>query len=406
MTSDNRIPRALWLVSISSNIYKNALVFSLALFLGVAHAAGEDAAVEAQRAFVEAMLAMETGQWAQAEMYLERCLMFEPDHADARLQLAILMAQRGRVDTARALIESLIDDPRTPPAHRERLQTLLNNQARLLAAMPESPTAVGPPTQTGAEITLGYVRNPFARAAINELTLTLPGGDLTLPILQDVKPAPLVGLTVRHAVLNEWGFEANVQQFGAPEPRTAGRLWLFRDTVISAQPVRWSAYFLRSIDGTTRQAVGITIPQDQWRLLAGVFNEPQARRGGLTARLERAWIPLPSVQTIAYWEAEYATFGRAGYGGAGVYTQWVPFARWMLAGQVSAYRDFEGYSPWLNNNEPRRMVAANVAVEHFWEPGADWRVLGRAYVGQRWSNLALFGYKDAGVLISLQRYWR
>ena len=269
MTSDNRIPRALWLVSISSNIYKNALVFSLALFLGVAHAAGEDAAVEAQRAFVEAMLAMETGQWAQAEMYLERCLMFEPDHADARLQLAILMAQRGRVDTARALIESLIDDPRTPPAHRERLQTLLNNQARLLAAMPESPTAVGPPTQTGAEITLGYVRNPFARAAINELTLTLPGGDLTLPILQDVKPAPLVGLTVRHAVLNEWGFEANVQQFGAPEPRTAGRLWLFRDTVISAQPVRWSAYFLRSIDGTTRQAVGITIPQDQWRFVGG-----------------------------------------------------------------------------------------------------------------------------------------
>ena len=405
MSSELRPPLSRW--QNHNNILRRALGVLLVLGLGAACAAtDEDGPAEAEKAFLQAMLVMETGQWAQAEVHLERCLMFEPEHAECRLQLAILMAQRGRTDSARLLIESLIDDPRTPQAHRGRLQALLGNLAAVPPVASGATLTARPPTQTAAEITLGYVRNPFARANIDELTLTLPGGDLTLPVLQNVKPAPVLGLTVRHAVLNEWGFEASVQQFGEPEPRSAGRVWLYRDTVISAQPVRWSGYYIRSIDGTSRQAVGVTVPRAQWRLLAGAFNEPEAHRGGLSARLEHAWAPTPTVWTVAFGEVEHTTYGRAGYGGAGFYAQWVPAARWMVAGQINALRDLAGYSPWLSNNETRQMYTANAAVEHFWDVDADWRLLGRAYIGQRWSNIALFGYKDAGILFSLQRYWR
>lgn len=377
----------------------------LALGVGVGAGAAEESTALARQAFLQGMLAMETGNWADAELQLERALMLDPDNAEVRLQLALLLGQRGKTGSARLLIQSLIEDTRTPPEHRRRLKTLLESLQTdgVGTSGPSSPATAA---QTGAEITLGYVRNPFARAGIDELTLTLPGGDLTLPVDQKIRSAPVLGLTVRRAVPNEWGFEAGVQQFGEPEPKTAGRLWLYRDTILAGLPVRWSGILVRAVDRSSRQALGVTVPLGTWRMLAGAFNEPDSRRSGLSARLEHAWAPRPNLWTVSFGEIEHATQGRAGYASGGLYAQWVPYPRWMVAGQLAVIADVDGYSPLLRNNEPRRMLNANAAVEHFWELGADWRLLARAYVGRRWSNLDLFEYKDAGVLISIQSTWR
>ena len=58
-------------------------------------------------------------------------------YAEALLQLATLLAQRDRLETAQALIGVLLHDPRTPPAHRRHLQALLDGQtdAQAIAAI-------------------------------------------------------------------------------------------------------------------------------------------------------------------------------------------------------------------------------------------------------------------------------
>ena len=85
-----------------------------------------EAAAQAQAAYQQALQALEQQQWTQAELLLERVLMFQPEHAEALLQLATLLAQRDRLETAQALIGVLLHDPRTPPAHRRHLQALLD----------------------------------------------------------------------------------------------------------------------------------------------------------------------------------------------------------------------------------------------------------------------------------------
>ena len=46
-----------------------------------------EAAAQAQAAYQQALQALEQQQWTQAELLLERVLMFQPEHAEALLQL-------------------------------------------------------------------------------------------------------------------------------------------------------------------------------------------------------------------------------------------------------------------------------------------------------------------------------
>ena len=84
---------------------------------------------EAAAAYTQALQSMEQQQWTQAELLLERVLMFQPENAEAMVQLAQLLAQRGRSESAQAIIQALLQDARTPVPQRERLQALLVNTA-------------------------------------------------------------------------------------------------------------------------------------------------------------------------------------------------------------------------------------------------------------------------------------
>jgi hypothetical protein len=48
---------------------------------------------QADAAFAQALQALQQRQWLQAELLLERTLMFYPAHAEALLQLALLLAR-------------------------------------------------------------------------------------------------------------------------------------------------------------------------------------------------------------------------------------------------------------------------------------------------------------------------
>ena len=160
-----------------------------------------------------------------------------------------------------------------------------------------------------------------------------------------------------------------------------------------------------SLDNTTRQAVGLSIPRQAWRFTAGLFNEPELERQGFSLRLDRAWVMAPNLQSVTYAELEHATAGKASLVRAGILAEWAFAPAWALSAQATLHRDLQGYSPLLASNAPRNMLSAHLALEHHWEPAPRWRVVGRAHVAQRWSNLSLFEYRDAGVQFSLQRVW-
>lgn len=358
-------------------------------------------AAEADQAFEQALKELQSEQWGQAELYLERSLMHNADHADARLQLALLLARRGQLDAAKALIESLIDDPRTPESHRNRLQILLASSVPL----PPLPPEVKPHAQTRAEITVGYSLNPYARADLDELTLTLPQGSITLPVARNDHPAGTASLALRHIVQDQWGLEVSQQQWGGAEGRNAGSLLVFGGTTLAGQSLQWSALALRSLDDTSRQAVGLSISRQAWRFTAGLFNEPAFERQGYSLRLDRAWVVSPNLQSVTYAELEHATAGKSSLVRTGILAEWAPAPFWVVSAQATLHRDLQGYSPLLASNAPRNMLAAYLSLERRWEPAPRWRIAGRAHVAQRWSNLSLFEYRDAGVQLSLQRLW-
>ena len=379
-----------------------------ALWAGVALAQLQDPgtalaaeAAEADQAFAQALEKLESEQWGQAELYLERSLMHNADHAGARLQLALLLARRGQLDAAKALIESLMDDPRTPPVHRSRRELLLASATPLAAV----PVQARPPAQTRAEITVGYTLNPYARAALDELTLTLAQGSITLPIARNDQPAGTASLSLRHVVHDQWGLELNQQQWGGTEGRNARSLLVFGAATLAGQSVQWSALALRSPDDTTRQAVGLSVPRQAWRFTAGLFSEPALQRHGYSLRIDRAWAASPTLQSVTYAELERATSGASSLVRTGILAEWAVAPSWLVSAQATLHRDLQGYSPLLTSNAPRTMLAAYLALERHWEPAPRWRVVARAHAAQRWSNLALFEYRDAGVQLSLQRLW-
>lgn len=382
-----------------------AICVLLALWAGAAQAQAPEfnalEAAEAEQAFAQALKELQSEQWGQAELYLERSLMLNADHADARLQLALLLARRGQLDAARALIESLIDDPRTPAEHRGRLQALLASSKAPAALPPQA----RPSAQTRAEITIGYTRNPYARASLDELTLTLAQGSITLPVARNDQPAGTASLALRHVVQDQWGLEVSQQQWGGAEGRNASSLLVFGAATLAGQGVQWSALALRSLDDTTRQAVGLSMARQAWRFTAGLFKESALDRQGYSLRLDRAWVASPSLQSVTYAELERATAGGSSLVRAGALAEWVPAPSWIVSVQASLHHDLQGYSPLLSSNAPRNMLTAHLALERHWTPALHWRIAGRAYAAQRWSNLSLFEYRDAGVQLSLQRLW-
>lgn len=358
-------------------------------------------AAEADQAFAQALKELQAERWGQAELYLERSLMHNADHAEARLQLALLLARRGQLDAARALIESLIDDPRTPDSHRSRLHILLVGSVPL----PSIPPQAKPPAQTRLEMTVGYTLNPYARTNLDELTLTLPQGSITLPVARNDHPAGTASLSLRHVVQDRWGLEVSRQQWGGSEGRNAGSLLMFGGSTVAGQSVQWSALALRSLDDTTRQALALSVPRHGWRFTAGLFNEPDLDRRGYSFRLDRAWPVSPAIQSVTYAELERATAGKASLVRAGILAEWAVAPFWAVSAQATLHHDLQGYSPLLANNARRNMLAAHLALERHWVPALLWRIVGRAHVAQRWSNLSLFEYRDAGVQLSMQRWW-
>lgn len=393
----------------AARLARAALAVAMCLAIWVSAASAADARAQADLAFSSAMQALATEQWAQAELLLERTLMLNPEHAGARLELAGLLASRGRSDAARALIESLIADPRTPPDHKERLIALLERATQASAAEQARARSAATP-RVWSEAFLAWAENPLARADLRQLTLTFPEGSVTLPVAQDIRPGFLSGLSVRRVVPESWSLEAAAQGLlGADHLRAyrlavAGRLRSARDE--GELQAQWFAQTQQAYDGARRHSGGVSLNRRAWGLTGGVYDEPEAERRGAFVRLEHAWRLRADLLAHAFATVEYAASGPPSYLLGGAAFSWSPAPNWTFLAQASSHRDLAAYSPWLEGGASRTMHTLNVAIERAWQPtDGRWQVVARAQAGARWSNLDLFDYRDAGLQISFRRQW-
>lgn len=386
-------------------------------------------AQEAAAAYAQALQALQAQQWTQAELLLERALMFQPEHAEARIDLAQLLAQRGRTESALAILQTLLDDPRTPAPQRARLQTLITNTRS--AALARRDGAPLPPLQPRywAEWTLGRSTNPLVSTSARDLTLTLPSGSVTLPLSPTPKAANYTNAWFGLQTTTGVGLQAQVQYVHLTQASTALRLAAqgpllgqqsppdANDTLASAAGQggaaattdgapqwQWQAQTQRLLDGTERHQLGLQATQGHWQWQAGLYTEPQLNRRGPYLRLLRAWgPPHASAQWLAWADAEQNRAGGApSFVRAGAQLTLAPAPAWEWQVQAQQHQDLAGYSPLLESGARRRLRTLSLTLDYQLSaaPAHAWVL--RSYAARRWSPMPLFAWRDAG----LQLIWR
>jgi hypothetical protein len=404
-----------------------------ALMLWHAHALAQTPGHPLREALAAAQQAEAEGEWARAELWLERALLLQPENAQARFDWARLLLRRGERETGLALLDSLVTDPRTTEAQRRRLMALMDDLRRSspLATIanpntPEPAPRVGshpgsppgsPPRSTSTpairqiwETSIGYSHNPLAQSSVREVALTLPQGNLLLPLESRPQAAAVGGLRATLESSQGWLLQSQLQGVagqGVPSLRV-GALWA---------PGGWwgvYAHAQRLADATRRAQAGFqavkslntasTDTAASNTALIGqisLYNEPDIPRQGQGLRAMLLHSPNAQWNVSAWVETETrrGTSGPPGWVQAAAQVEFKPRNHINLSAQVLDHKDTSGYSPLLENNVPRRMKTLNAQLEWRFgpQPQEGWAL--RAHAGRRLSNLPLFAWEDAGLTV-------
>ena len=370
---------------------------------------GDDAhaAAQARAAYEQALKAIGLEQWTQAELLLERALMFQPEHAEALLQLATLLAQRDRLESAQALIGMLLHDPRTPPMHRRHLQALLDNTYRKagVALVGGTPAAALPTARTQMLWSAGYTRNPLGATSATQLSLTLPDGLVTLPLTAQAVGAAVATVALHHQRPSGLELYAQLQEASQPQARTSGRFAL--GGPLGLPNHHWSLGVQRALDGSTRHSASVVRTlEGNTQLMAGIFHESSFGRTDWLVRGQRSFMAANRWPVTAWAEYEHGRTRAPGAVRGGMQALMQVAPRWQLQSQIFGQWDTSGYSQLLENNAVRRLVTAHFELEYRWPaPVLAGQARFGAYAARRWSNLALFDWNDHGVRISWLRQW-
>lgn len=434
---------------------------SLGLFLAAAVLASGPAlgSPPAQRWYAEGVKALDEGRFADAQAALLKAVEADPGFAGAWLDLAIASHAAGDTVQAEEFLSIL-----------EARFVLPEPIAAGVAALRHSIRDQDPPgplvwnwravAQGGA----GYDSNANAGLAVNDLTLTLPGGGVSLPIASALKPQG-DAYAVASLVVDGWRRHGTGQlEAGASlKARRNARVTEF-DTLEAQASVGYAS------NAPAFEGVWARWLPGPWRVGAAV---QQSRLGGSTLFNSfslsgvHAWTQLPcSPQGSVEWT--YRSFptapnldsrlawlglgaacpsdkpgsrggwnlhGRLGHEGAKnafVSNQGRPGGdtwhveagitrHWRWAGprgpqrlealvQWAGARDTEGYSPLLANNARRHVQRATAGIAYTFPLVADageddW--LGTVTVQgfRQTSNLGLFRLKGVAAQFTMQWAW-
>ena len=435
-----------------------ALVLSQGLVCSNAMSAELKPLEEAAEAYEQAMRALGKGEQDRAELLLERVLMLSPDNAEARLELASLFAKRGRVVSARLMLESLESDTRTPMEHKQNLRRLIaqlqgaSSHSENTTELPNAISAatrqalkapqITPAANTQLELGLTHSSNPLARTASEGITFTLPEGPVLLPL--SVKPTRGLSRTIQlshePSQFQNAGAELYLQSL-APgseqdaaaqtsshfQSQTAARVSVWGGIkpltglpklspllMPLLSPLQWHYQAQQGLDGLRRQSLSLAYPFDSaglaWRGVAVHYQEPTTseRQGdrGQAIRLEQRGAS-GALSWLLHAEKSASQVFEQGYVRAGVFAELLPMPKLLpqtrLSVQISEQRDTHSYSPLLLNGAKRQLFMSLVAIEQQVKFEKEKVLIFRAFSAERRSNLELFNYKDTGMQLSLRQ---
>lgn len=369
----------------------------------------------AGRALSEAREALARQAWSEAELLLERALMLNPSSAETLIELARLLALRGRPEEASAMVEALMADPRTPEPQLRGLRALLAqlDQSRRFAALTSDPRTRHPsaadlpgPSQNRwrFEATTGYSSNPLVVTSASAINVTLPEGTLSFPL--EGRPGRAAYGVLTAGMQAPSGIEVvfQAQQVDLPNQEVAYRaglsLPLSRGLMALLRTQRFG-------DGTQRYQVDVSSPMGgAWTAQAGWYQEPSRLRQGPRGRVE--WMrTVGQAAQLGWWidgEANWDA-GAPGYAGVGARAVFSPHPSWVATTQAQVQKDTAGYSPLLERNARRTLLTYQFGLEAALGSASTspWRF--RLYDSRRISNLALFSWKDRGVQLVWRRAW-
>lgn len=385
---------------------------------------------------------LDAGEPQEALIWLERALLLDPDSLGAQADLALALAALGNPEPLEALLASWrlrIDIPPTllkrmtdvaDPAQRYRLPVVA------LGAAATDP--VPKPWQVEVSLLAGYESNLDRSPRLSELTITIPGGELVVPLEDQDRH----GGAVQSSVAFQWhqalasGWRLRVASAAATRhaPRHSGTDWRQAQAVASVthQVGPWRNQF---------ELLGIWV--------AGPLGEPfrQLRR---TFQLERELLACRARLAAEDETRRHRESGSldAIYRGfvygvqCGISPSWAAGVLWrrgvdddindqrpggrqhlrsvvgVLQGRlmqdsrlevswrVSEARDSEGYSELLNGGAVRRLRHQQWTIEWAWPlptRGTEW--LAQWQQSQQKSNLSLFSYSAQTFYTGIRAQW-
>ena len=394
--------------------------------------------IEALQAFDQARVEITSQRYDRAEILLERVLMLHPENAEARIELAMLMARRGHIDGAQALVQSLVDDPRTEPEQNQALRSLLRQiqnirpevtnpyaldtrrakEGLTAAAQNLAQPNASQPTAAlwRSEASITASSNPLARTSAGAITITLPDGPLSLPLSQTAKAGSLVGATLSRTTSTN-GAELSVQTVSVTGATDAARAVLWSqvpwvqwlpETIkpLSAPPVLAYAQVQRGLDGQSRTMAGLTTLFGAQRLSLSHYEDSGINDRGTVVRAEHNAPRVWGADWQASLEHSNSAVGPQAYWRAGLGAEYELGGRRKLLAQITHQQDAYSYSALLQEGAKRRLTTTYVAYEQQHSLKSEKTLIWRVFSGERRSNLELFKYNELGAQLSIVHNWR
>lgn len=379
--------------------------FLACLALVSAHTVGTaallDPSLEAAQAFEQARQALDEQRLDRAELLLERVLMLEPDHAEARVEFALLMARRGQPDTARSLLQGLADDPRTPVSYREQLLALISR------INPAPPVARESAALWRLESGLTWSSNPLARTGADEISFTTPDGPIALPLVNKPRQGAVAGFALSRSHADQ-GVEVMLQAADVAGSQPAARLalWGTWPKALGGPSLQWSAAAQQGFDGARRQTVGLTWSGQAVRGSLYRYAEPELADRGHLLRLEAQTPALIGLQGMAHLERAASSVKPQGAWKAGLTAQATAPGRIRFQLQWTGQRDTYGYSPLLAQGAPRWLSSTQAVAEKTLPLDSGKTLTFRVLTTQRRSNIELFAFREAAFQLQVGKMWR
>lgn len=384
-------------------------------------------------------------RYAEAAEHLERALLLAPTHVPAAFAYSVALAGNGDLSSALQLLAQLATRPDVPPPLRQQLAQAQQRVIGLAGTNDETDNAA-PRWQhrQSAGLRLGHDTNLMGTPRLSTLTLTLPGGDVSLPV--EPSSLPRSGSYQRadvrtehtHTALNGRRTELSAALLrrtssAAPIANTT-QAELALDTQpgpdTTRSPPLWATASVASLQTqggldyrnlglgtgwawsqpTCGQRLGVEWQQRQLLnnpVLSGRYSGTTASWG--CAPAQTGWQPT-HWQLSARLGTDHPTDPSRPGGpqqqlGLSATLRWT---HWLAAIDTQRNRDTTGYSPILLNNTVRKTNTLTLRVEYH-TPLTLWSLPLHALVGleahQQRANLEFFKLNSSGAYLSLRTRW-